>query len=72
MPMCTIILHLIWSISVISSIKKISGGTEVIYSYKQEDPGVYVQPEEILAALGLGESKDAPRAEEASGGGGWS
>lgn len=42
----------------------------MIYSYKQEDPGVYVQPEEILAALGLGESKDAPRAEEASGGGG--
>ncbi|XP_078322641.1 prostamide/prostaglandin F synthase-like [Crassostrea virginica] len=47
-----------------------AGGTEVIYSYKQEDPGVYVQPEEILAALGLGESKDAPKAEEASGGGG--
>lgn len=48
-----------------------AGGKEVIYSYKQEDPGLYVQPNDILKALGLEETKEAPKVEEASGGG-WS
>lgn len=46
-----------------------AGGSEVIYSYKQEDPSVYVSPNEILKALGLEELKEAPQGEEASGGG---
>ncbi|XP_048770157.2 prostamide/prostaglandin F synthase-like, partial [Ostrea edulis] len=46
-----------------------AGGTEVIYSYKQEDPSIYVSPNDILKALGLAENTEESKVEEASGGG---
>lgn len=41
----------------------------MIYSYKQEDPSIYVSPNDILKALGLAENTEESKVEEASGGG---